>query len=101
MEIVWHKQDNGVDLRLKTYKSLCATECFVINGVEADLSDFGALKDMAPNPDEPYCCGDMRFVPCLPTREATRKYGISAENFERISEVLKGALSFGKCCYCE
>lgn len=102
MEIVWHKQDNGVDLRLKAYESLCALEMFIVNGVRADECDFGEQGDAAPWAASEYGCGNMCFTPFARPRDAKvlKKYDITEEQFSQIADELAEALSFGKCSLC-
>lgn len=102
MEIVWHKQDDGVDLRIKAYGSSCALEIFVINDRRADASDFGEGKDVAPWAADEYGCGNRQFTPFARPRDVKilKKYDITEEQFAKIADELAASLSFGKCSWC-
>ena len=102
MEIVWRKQDDGIDLRLKPYNCLCALEIFTINGRAAYSDDFGEGEDVAPWDADEYGCGNMQFTPFSEPHDAKilKMYGITEEQFVKIAGELAEVLSFGKCCWC-
>ena len=50
-------------LKCKSFGSLCELEVFEINGIKADYDDFGTKEDINSYNAEPYCCGNMKFIP--------------------------------------
>jgi len=73
---------------------------FVINGINANSSDFGGQGDMSPETAEEYCCGDMQFTRNPSTPDVLAKYGITEDEYAEICEKLEGGLSFGRCGWC-
>ena len=69
-----------MQLVLYMYQALCKPSVFEINGRQADYEDFGVQRDIDPDPENPYGCGDMTFtrytVPMLGIKE---KYNITDE----------------------
>ena len=101
MEVIWNNQIEGIDMKLKIYDCLCATEVFVINGIVADSSDFGEKDDTMPWDAPEYGCGNMEFIPYEhPTDEVLKKYGITEYQFHEIAAELACSLSFGRCAWC-
>ncbi len=41
---------------MEVYSALCALRLFDINGIAADIYDFGEQSDTAPEISEAYCC---------------------------------------------
>lgn len=87
------------DIKIKPFGALCDLEQFEINGMRADYEDFGDKYDCHPDIAEPYGCGDMRFIPKLPTIEILNKYNITTDEYNEICEKLN-CLSFGCCGWC-
>lgn len=87
---------------VEPYESLpCELRVFKINGIEADVSDFGFICDDCPETAEEYGCGDMRFHSDLKrATQAMRKYNIKLEQFIKICEKLESVLCVGKCGWC-
>lgn len=86
-------------LELEIYSALCATSKFIINGVDAESSDFGYQGDQGDDPPD-YCCGDMQFEGKEATQEVLNKYGISIPEYNFIVGQLEAGLSFGSCGWC-
>lgn len=88
-----------MDLKLECFDAYCALKEFEINGIEATYEEFGTKSDLDPDNAEDYGCGDMTFVPKLPTKEILKKYGIDLDEYSEICEKLE-CLSFGYCSWC-
>ena len=50
-------------LKCEAFSAFCALEKFTINGIHAEYDDFGDKRDINPELAEPYCCGNMQFIP--------------------------------------
>jgi hypothetical protein len=87
-------------LELTIYGSLCSTQIFSVNGVDADSGDFGDQEDQGSDDAEDYCCGNMVFERKPSTPETLEKYSISEEDYQHIAEKLEGKLSWGECGWC-
>lgn len=87
-------------LKLEFYGCLCSTEKFVINGVFADVGDFGCKEDLNPEDAPDYGCGNMSFVPRLPTKAVLDRYSITVDEYQSICEKLADGLHFGRCSWC-
>ena len=78
-----------MQLVLYMYQALCKPSVFEINGRQADYEDFGVQRDINPDPENPYGCGDMTFtrytVPMLGIKE---KYNIKKMIFYLILSVI-------------
>lgn len=85
---------------LKIFSALCATDKFVINGIEANSEDFGYQSDKSPETAEAYCCGNMVFTRKEPTAEILQKYNITEKEYSDICYELEDKLSFGSCGCC-
>ncbi len=88
-----------MELKISFASSLCATEEFKINSVDANAYDFGEGVD-ADEGSEPYGCGDMEFIVSLPSGEILNKYSITVKEYQEVAEILKNKLSFGLCGMC-
>ncbi len=84
-------------LELKIYGALCATEFFVINGIEADSRDFGEDEFL---PDGEYGCENRNFYPRPHTESVLKKYGITVPEYNFVADQLSAGLSFGPCGLC-
>ena len=91
-----------MDLKIKPFRALpCALEVFCINGVKADISDFGESEDVSPETAEDYSCGDHQFIPHNHARaEVLERYGISGDEWDEIAQKLESALDVGACGWC-
>lgn len=88
-----------MEYEIKNYRSICALKVFIINGVEAEVEDFGDKFDTDPDSTECGGCGNMQFLPVEATEEVLKKYKITKEEYGIICEKL-GILSFGNCGWC-
>lgn len=86
-------------LEMETYSALCSLSTFTINGIDAEVEDFGRQHDADPDHAEDYCCGDMRFFPKPATQSVLDKYNINITEYNEICEKLD-CLSFGSCGWC-
>ena len=89
-----------MELELEIYGALCSTSIFKINGIDADSNDFGSQSDTDPDSAEDYACGNMEFIPHLPTQEVLDKYKITSSEYLEIASKLGEGLSFGSCGWC-
>lgn len=94
------KLQNGSELIIEVGKCFCYLPIFKINRINANETDFGNQEDISPETAEPYCCGDMQFIPKESTEEVLNKYKITQAEYEQICEELD-CLSFGTCGWCE
>lgn len=78
----------------------CSLEGFTINGMEADGGDFGSMEDINPDDADDYGCGDMQFIPKMPTDEVIKKYKINLKEYSEICNKLVRVLSVGNCGWC-
>lgn len=86
--------------KIKAYDCLCALDKFIINGISADKDDFGSQGDRDEAGAEEYGCGDMHFTPKPFHQDVLDKYGITADDYDRIASKLEKELSFGACGWC-
>jgi len=89
-----------MELKLEIYGALCSTSEFVVNGIDADSSDFGTQGDEDTEGAEDYSCGDMRFTGDEATTKVLEKYSITKEEYSEIVTQLEEGLSFGCCGWC-
>lgn len=94
------KLKDGSDLKAVVGECYCYMRTFVINGIEATVEDFGTQVDEEPDEENPYCCGDMQFIPKESTVEVLNKYKITQAEYEQICKELD-CLSFGSCAWCD
>jgi len=91
-------------LELKIFKTICQTEKFLINGIEANSEDFGIGYDCEGthdgNEDDDVGCVDYQFFPKLPSQKILRKYNINKKEDKEICDKLEEGLSFGCCKLC-
>ncbi|MCX7772321.1 MAG: hypothetical protein N2376_04320 [Clostridia bacterium] len=87
-------------LELDVYSTICETKRFVINGIQATYRDFGEKQDVSMDRTQPFCCGNMVFLPSLPTQQVLEKYGITKKEYHYICEMLRSCVSFGTCKLC-
>lgn len=85
---------------IEVFRCYCATEVFIINGVNADSDDFGSSCDESPDTADDYSCGNRVFSAKLPTQEVLDKYGINVTEYNEIAHELEDKLSFGCCGWC-
>jgi hypothetical protein len=93
------KKGERMKLELEIFDAFCATKVFVVNGVSANVYDFGSQYDHDKENAEEYGCGDMRFDQKPSTSEVLKKYGITDTEYNQICGKL-GELSFGSCGWC-
>ena len=82
----------------------CSISKFRINGVSAEVEDFGEYCDHDKEHAESYCCGNMSFkghTSALELMKASEKYNLSAIELERVIGVLTDFLQIGKCGMCQ
>lgn len=91
-----------LSVEIKTYScSPCRTERFVINGIDANVDDFGEMDDTDRRNAEPYGCGCMEFIPdetCM--KDAVKKYNITEAEFFEVQHKLMEKLHVGSCGWC-
>lgn len=88
-----------MEYEIIVYEGLCHCAVFWINNVTASYTDFGRLEDLDPSGAEEYGCGNMTFIPKLPTEKVLDKYSIDVDEYKKICEELD-VLSFGRCGWC-
>lgn len=85
------------------YALPCATKVFTINGIEADLDDFGTMGDMQSGIAGPYSCTCMCFTASSDKNvieKTMRKYNITYDEFKTVQENLESAMYVGSCGWC-
>lgn len=88
-------------LELEVYTTLCEPKVFRINDIPASKKDFGEQLDVDDaSAEEPYGCGDMKFIPIRARQSVLDKYKITAFEYNVVCEQLKKKLSFGCCGLC-
>jgi len=87
-------------LELEIYGSLCETNTFTINGINAEYEEFGDKRDHDAENAEPYGCGNMKFIRYDVSSEILEKYGITKDEYDVICTELEEKLSFGCCGWC-
>lgn len=85
----------------KSKYSPCSLTSFKVKGKDAELSDFGEMKDVNKEHAEPYACKCMKFILTRIFRQnILDKYNITYAEFFEIGEALEDALFVGECGYC-
>ena len=87
-----------MELELTTYRCLpCSTECFKINGIDADEYDFGG-KTIGGDCMENTCY--CRFEKKLPSQAILDKYNITVDEYALVCEELEIKLNVYNCGWC-
>lgn len=90
-----------MDITIIPYSALpCRLMEFTINGIEADVDDFG---DQFYYGDGHYGCSDSHFEGCIIEKYITKaceKYNITRDEYFEIIGQLEEALDVGPCGYC-
>lgn len=77
-------------------------QVFTINGIDADVDDFGESKDWAPEYAPEYGCGNRAFRAFEYTSEKILdKYHINVHEWEQICDMLEAKLDWGCCADCQ
>ena len=87
-------------LVIKACNYFCDLEKFRINGIKADIYDFGYTYDADSDNAPDYGCGNRIFERYPPTKDTLEKYNITRDEYETICDELTTALSFGRCGLC-
>lgn len=81
----------------------CEAEVFKINGIDADMDDFGGVNlghiPWLDDDEDMTECEMNGFFGEQPTEEILEKYGITEEEYDEILDNLNGEF-FGKCSAC-
>jgi hypothetical protein len=75
----------------------CRPEVFKINGVNAELEDFGSIEKEQGGW---YSCKNIRFQHKLPTTAVLQKYRISLEQYAEVVRELERRLDLHSCSMC-
>ena len=91
-----------MEIKIETYYALpCATKEFMLNGVNADILDFGDNEDVDRANAPEYGCGCHRFTPDIHKADAAmKKYGITLDEFIQVCDKLEEVLYVGRCGWC-
>ena len=91
-----------MEIIIESYHALpCSLKTFKINGIDAELHDFGDMNDEGSEYAEPYACGDMRFTKHRKIREGVlEKYNITRKEYNEICAQLGSKLCIGECGWC-
>lgn len=91
-----------MEIKIETYDALpCATREFTINGINADVDDFGDNCDVEPDEAPEYGCGCHKFTPDIHKADAAmKKYGITLDEFIKVCDKLEEVMFVGMCGWC-
>lgn len=77
-------------------------QVFTINGIDADVDDFGESKDWAPELAPEFGCGYRAFRAFEYTsQKILHKYHINVHEWEQICNMLEAKLNIGRCAECQ
>ena len=86
-------------LEIKPFHALpCSLEIFTINGINADIDDFGEVIFNGGSCMENEC--GCEFHHKLPTDDVIAKYGITLGEYEKITSKLNDNLNVYGCGWC-
>lgn len=87
-------------VKMEAYRGLpCSLSVFIINGVQADIDDFG---EQDSNSDGDYGCIYNVFKPFRhPPKQVLKKYKITLEEFLEIGDKLEKKLDIHNCGWCK
>jgi hypothetical protein len=88
-------------LELTISDCFCGCEIFRVNDIEADVDDFGAKYDYSPEEADEYECGNMVFQSFPSSDRVLKKYSITQDEYNEITDALIVGLSFGRCGLCK
>jgi hypothetical protein len=96
------KEGLAMNVEIKPFYALpCSTEVFTINGIDADTDYFGHSEDTERGNTAPYGCGCRKFIGDDDRMsEAMEKYGITANEFYEVQDMLVSELHVGGCGLC-
>lgn len=80
--------------------SCCVPEVFQINGIDANVDDFGTMMDCDPLNAPPYGCGDRRFLRSASTQDVLDRYRIDEDEYGEICDALNSEMRVGQCEMC-
>lgn len=88
-----------MNIEIKTMKPglPCELEIFKINGIEAEIKDFGEIERSGNCMN--YTCSQT-FNPKFPTEEVLEKYGINLKDYSDIYDRLEDELHVFGCGMC-
>lgn len=97
----YKKGNVTVDI-VRSNSEVCLILEMKINGVPAQLYEFGTMKDVSPETAPPCGCGDRSFIPHqMKYNENTlKKYGLKAEDSDDLRNLLIKELHIGQCKRC-
>lgn len=90
-----------MNLNLSFQGSYCGVNEFVINGISADINDFGQKYDNGDIDRDDCGCSNMMFTRYPARTEILDKYEITIDEYSSICKNLEDGLSFGCCGLCE
>lgn len=83
-------------LEVETYETMpCELQTFRINGIDAELEDFGVVvkEDFGG-----YECTDLRFEEG--EQPPLKKYNLTYDDYDEICRVLSDTFKIGRCDWC-
>lgn len=91
-----------LSIEIETYKSLpCRTKAFRVNGIDADINDFGETDDTGRCNVTECGCGCMEFVSNnSKMNDAMQRYNVSEDEFHEVQKRLELSLCVGECSLC-
>lgn len=87
-------------VRLEVFGALCSLKTFTIDGKRVNEDDFFTQDDHGRDYAEEYACGNMVGTPVKPTIKVLKKYKLTEEEFDVVSEAAADLVSFGNCGWC-
>lgn len=83
-------------LEVETYETMpCELQTFRINGIDAELEDFGMV---VKEEFDGYECTDIRFEET--NQPPLGKYGLTYEEYDEVCQVLSSTFKIGRCDWC-
>jgi len=89
-----------MEYKATAYNALCSLREFIVNGINADESDFVDKYDHDLDIAEDYDCGNMQADVIPPTDVVLEKYNITVNEYYIIANDISKKLSFGCCGWC-
>lgn len=93
---------NDVTVEITRSESeICLVLGLTINGMPANIYDFGLMKDLEPSKAPPCGCGNRVFVSSYLSDVILKRYNLTRKQGEDLLLILKKALNIGYCKRCK
>jgi hypothetical protein len=103
--LIWSEFEGRIlmDIKIERSSSYCGFDIFIINGVDANLYDFGEKRLLPMTSENPYGdrgCGGVRFIRKDSTEKILSEYSITKQEYEEVCDILEDELYQGECKMC-